>query len=253
MKRLLRPLSVGAAALAVGSGFGVAISGGDGDARRPPATATATAPAPPPVVADGDALAADQLYERAAPAVVVVEARTSGGVAEGSGFLIDDRGSFLTNAHVVGDAREVSVRLGDGRAVTADVAGTDRSTDLALLEVDADIVRASPLPLGDSGSVGVGDPVVAIGNPLGVGPSVTSGIVSALDRGLVAPNGATIEGAIQTDAAVNPGNSGGPLIDARGEVIGITSQIATPGTPGSVGVGFAIPIDTVEKRLPDLR
>lgn len=249
--RLLRLIAAGAAVLAVGAGVGVAVSGDDGD--EPPAQAPAAPALPPPAAPDGSELDADRIYKRAAPAVVVVQAPTSQGAAEGSGFVIDDSGSIVTNAHVVGEADEVSVRFVDDRAVSADVAGTDRATDLALLEVDPDAVHASPLPLGDSDSVAVGDEVVAIGNPLGVGPSVSSGIVSALDRSLTAPNGASIQGAIQTDAAVNLGSSGGPLIDARGRVIGITSQIATPGGSGSVGVGFAIPIDTVEEGLAELR
>jgi S1-C subfamily serine protease len=177
------------------------------------------------------------------------------GTATGSGFVIDDDGHILTNAHVVGGANAVTVRFGeDGESIDADIRGVDPSTDLAVLKVDPDDVELQPIPLGNSRNMQVGDPVVAIGNPFGFTRTVTTGIVSALQRQIEAPNGFSIPNVIQTDAAINPGNSGGPLLDANGNAIGVNSQIATGGAgSGSVGIGFAVPINTAKKLLPDLR
>jgi S1-C subfamily serine protease len=178
-----------------------------------------------------------------------------GGTATGSGFVVDGDGTILTNSHVVEGSEEVSVSFEEGGdPVPAEVKGRDPSTDLAVLKVDPDDVkRLDPIPLGDSSRVEVGDPVVAIGNPFGFTRTVTTGIVSALQREIEAPNGFSIPHVIQTDASINPGNSGGPLLDAQGRVIGINSQIATGGGSGSVGIGFAIPVDTAKKLLPRLR
>src|SRR4051794_12664734 len=162
--------------------------------------------------------------------------------ATGSGFLIDNDGHILTNAHVVQGAKHVDVQLGDGDTQAAQIVGTDPSSDIALLKVD-NTNGVDPLPLGDSSKVQVGDPVVAIGNPFALDRTVTSGIVSALQRQIQAPNGFSISDVIQTDAAINPGNSGGPLIDGAGEVIGINSQIESQ-SGGNEGVGFAVPIKT---------
>ena len=162
--------------------------------------------------------------------------------ATGSGFLIDDDGHILTNAHVVEGAKRVDVQLGDGATQQAQIVGTDPSTDIALLKVD-NTEGVNPLPLGDSTKVQVGDPVVAIGNPFGLDRTVTTGIVSALQRQIQAPNGFSISDVVQTDAAINPGNSGGPLIDGAGQVIGINSQIESQ-SGGNEGVGFAVPIKT---------
>ena len=169
-----------------------------------------------------------------------------GGTATGSGFVIDSAGHVLTNNHVVAGANKISVQLGDSeQTYDATVVGRDPATDLALLHVDAPSEALHPLPLGDSSKIAVGDPVVAIGNPFGLDRTVTSGIVSALQRQIQAPNGFSISNVIQTDAAINPGNSGGPLIDSQGNVIGINSQIETGGSGnGNVGIGFAIPINT---------
>lgn len=179
----------------------------------------------------------------------------SGGTATGSGFVIDDEGHILTNNHVVEGASKVTVKLGDSeKTYDAEVVGTDPGTDIALLKVDAPDSEIQPLTLGHSSQMEVGDPVVAIGNPFGLDRTVTSGIVSALQRQIQAPNGFSISHVIQTDAAINPGNSGGPLINASGEVIGINAQIATGGTSnGNVGIGFAIPIDTVKAELEQLK
>ena len=178
----------------------------------------------------------------------------SGGTATGSGFVIDTEGHILTNNHVIEGAEKVEVKLGDSeKEYEAEVVGTDPGTDIALLEVEAPAKELHPLTLGHSGEVEVGDPVVAIGNPFGLDRTVTSGIVSALQRQIQAPNGFSINHVIQTDAAINPGNSGGPLIDAEGNVIGINSQIATGGGgDGNVGIGFAIPIDTVRAEIKQL-
>jgi putative serine protease PepD len=162
--------------------------------------------------------------------------------ATGSGFLIDNDGHILTNAHVVEGAKRVDVQLGDGATQQAEIMGTDPSTDIALLKVD-NTEGVNPLPLGDSTKVEVGDPVVAIGNPFGLDRTVTTGIVSALQRQIQAPNGFSISDVIQTDAAINPGNSGGPLIDGDGQVVGINSQIESQ-SGGNVGIGFAVPIKT---------
>jgi S1-C subfamily serine protease len=209
-----------------------------------------------------DGLSVNEIYEKAAPGVAHVEAQVGtqtasapvpgspplpggGGTATGSGFVIDDRGHIVTNAHVVADAERIDVTLGDQAPVEAKLVGSDPSTDLALLEVDPGSVELHPVSLADSSRVRVGDPVVAIGNPFGLDNTATAGIVSALQREIQAPNGFSISDAIQTDAPINPGNSGGPLFDAAGQVIGINSQIATGGSgDGSVGIGFAVPSST---------
>ncbi len=177
-----------------------------------------------------------------------------GGTATGSGFVIDGEGHILTNNHVIEGAERVRVKLGDSeRNYDAEVVGTDPGTDIALLKVEAPAGELHPLTLGRSSEVEVGDPVVAIGNPFGLDRTVTSGIISALQRQIQAPNGFSINHVIQTDAAINPGNSGGPLINAEGQVIGINSQIATGGGGnGNVGIGFAIPIDTIRAEIKQL-
>jgi S1-C subfamily serine protease len=183
-------------------------------------------------------------YERGVVSVDVA-ATSEAGPAGGSGFVVDDAGHIVTNQHVVGGAGDVSVRFVDGTRRTAEVIGQDPSTDIAVIKVDAPPEVLEPLTFGDSDSVGVGEPVIAIGNPLNVGISVTAGIVSGVGRSIKAPNNYTINDAVQTDAAINPGNSGGPLLDARGTVIGVNAQIASE-SGGFEGVGFAIPINTVK-------
>jgi S1-C subfamily serine protease len=200
-----------------------------------------------------------QIYQQDSPGVAFIQAEQQqsqpsplnpfpqprGGTASGSGFVIDDQGHILTNAHVVDGAQRIEVKLGENaESVEAKLVGKDPSTDVAVLQVDPDQVDLHPLSLGSSSDVQVGDPLVAIGNPFGLERTVTTGIVSALQRQIKAPNGFTISDVIQTDASINPGNSGGPLLDENGRVIGITSQIATAGGEGSVGVGFVVPIDT---------
>jgi S1-C subfamily serine protease len=177
------------------------------------------------------------------------------GEATGSGFVVDKDGTILTNAHVVDGADSVTVSFEEGgEEIPAEVKGVDTSTDLAALKIDpSEVEDLEVLPLGDSSKVEVGDPVVAIGNPFGYSRTVTTGIVSGLQREIVAPDGFQISDVIQTDASINPGNSGGPLLDANGRVIGINSQIATGGGQGSVGIGFAVPVNTAKELLPQLR
>ncbi len=166
--------------------------------------------------------------------------------AQGSGFVIDKDGHVVTNYHVVQGAKKVQVSFSDEEQIDATVVGTDPSTDIAVLKIQGAMSRSfTPLTLGDSSQVQVGDAVVAIGNPFGLERTVTAGIVSALQRQIQAPNGFQIDEAIQTDAAINHGNSGGPLLNANGDVIGVNAQIETE-SGGNVGIGFAIPIDTVK-------
>ncbi|HEX6455850.1 MAG TPA: trypsin-like peptidase domain-containing protein [Solirubrobacterales bacterium] len=236
-------------------------------------TTTVASPLTAPVDAkeEKNANVVNQIYKADGQGVAFIESRLepqesqffnpfgepeqeSGGTATGSGFVIDGEGHILTNNHVIEGAEKVEVKLGDSeKEYEAEIVGTDPGTDIALLKVEAPGKELHPLSLGHSGEMEVGDPVVAIGNPFGLDRTVTSGIVSALQRQIQAPNGFSINHVIQTDAAINPGNSGGPLINAQGEVIGINSQIATGGGGnGNVGIGFAIPIDTVRTEIKQL-
>jgi S1-C subfamily serine protease len=204
----------------------------------------------------GDAKSIQQIYETAGPGVVQVTSTTvvsqdpffgaQQARSLGSGFVIDKAGHIVTNYHVVESAQKVEVNFSGDDRVPAKVVGTDPSTDVAVLKIDAQARALTPLPLGNSDVVRVGDAVVAIGNPFGLERTVTAGIVSALQRQINAPNGYTIDKAIQTDAPINHGNSGGPLLDSRGEVIGINSQIESD-SGGNVGIGFAVPINTVKE------
>ncbi|MCB0876456.1 MAG: trypsin-like peptidase domain-containing protein [Solirubrobacterales bacterium] len=228
-------------------------SSGSAVASSPPVT-------PDTEPASGSDRTVGQVYQDDAQGVAYIEAEekptassspfgapSGGGTATGSGILIDSDGHVLTNAHVVDGSSSVTVKFGDGDPVPAKVLGVDDSTDIAVLSVDPGSVDAQPLDLGDSDAVKVGDGAIAIGNPYGLDRTVTSGIISALQRQISAPNGFTISDVIQTDAAINPGNSGGPLIDSDGRVIGVNSQIATgSGGSGSVGIGFAVPINTAK-------
>jgi putative serine protease PepD len=193
---------------------------------------------------------AGAVYAAASPAVVSV--RANGG--SGTGFLIAADGKLVTNAHVVGQSRSVTVRFGEGDSVAAQVLGTDASSDLAVLSIDAQAVPhgVKPLRFADSRGVRVGDTAIAIGNPFALDRTATEGIVSGLGRQIEAPNGFSIDEVIQTDAPINPGNSGGPLLDASARVIGVNAQIATSGAPGNVGIGFAVPSNTVRQVVPRL-
>ena len=236
-------LSAGLAA-----GGTAALVGGDGGSTTTIVRQIAgDAPSPSSIsaaAADGT-MSIAQMYRKEGAGVVRVE--HSGGL--GSGFVIDKDGHILTNAHVVDGAQgTIYVSFSNNERVPAKVVGVDNATDVAVLKVDQPASALDPLPLGTSKGLEVGTPVVAIGNPFGQDRTVTSGIVSAVARQIQAPNGFAIDGAIQTDAAINHGNSGGPLLDMRGRVIGINSQIDTGGTgDGNVGIGFAIPIDLVKQ------
>ena len=186
------------------------------------------------------------LVEQASASVVTITADGGRGTSQGSGFVLDRDGHIVTNQHVVGSATRVSVHFADGTEAPATVVGADASTDLAVVKVEADAAELVPLELADSAAVRVGDDVVAIGSPFGLEQTVTAGIVSAVGRELSAPNGFAIDDAIQTDAAINSGNSGGPLLDLEGRVIGVNSQIESR-SGGNVGVGFAVPSSTVER------
>jgi len=194
-----------------------------------------------------------EVYTRDGRGVVSVDvaATSEAGPGGGSGFVVDEAGHIVTNQHVVEGAEEISVKFADGVRREAEVVGQDPSTDVAVIKVEAPREALEPLTLGDSDSVGVGEPVIAIGNPLNVGISVTTGIVSGLGRPIKAPNNYTINDAVQTDAAINPGNSGGPLLDSRGTVIGVNAQIASE-SGGFEGVGFAVPINTVKSVVKQL-
>ena len=202
-------------------------------------------------------LSVGQIAKTATPGVVEIDATTTGSSsspfpggqgsaqsAEGTGFVFDTKGDIVTNDHVVSGAGSVSVKFSDGSTYKATVVGEDADTDLAVIRVNAPASKLVPLSLGDSSKVAVGDGVVAIGNPFGLDGTVTSGIVSALNREITSPDNAPIEGAIQTDAAINHGNSGGPLLNMKGQVIGVTSQIQSD-SGGNDGVGFAVPSNTV--------
>jgi S1-C subfamily serine protease len=213
----------------------------------------------------GKGLTVGQIYQRDSDGVAFVQAQKTQKVqspfglfpqqqqatATGSGFVTDTDGHILTNNHVVSGADKITVKIGDGQTLDAKVVGADPSSDVALLQASG-ASNLHPLHFGDSSKARVGDPVVAIGNPFGLDRTVTSGIVSALQREINAPNGFSISDVIQTDAPINPGNSGGPLIDAAGNVIGINSQIETGGGQGSVGIGFAVPINTASDVVKQL-
>jgi putative serine protease PepD len=248
-------VAVTVAAIAGGGAGAGAVALTHGSAHR---TATTVVAAPSVAnVASSASLSVGQIAKSSIPGVVEVDATQSAGnnspfpggqqgsgTAQGTGFVYDTKGDIVTNDHVVSGSSSVSVKLSDGSVYKATVVGTDPSTDLAVLHINAPSSKLVPLALADSSKVAIGDGVVAIGNPFGLDGTVTSGIVSALNREIVAPDNTPIEGAIQTDAAINHGNSGGPLLDMQGNVIGVTSQIQSD-SGGNDGVGFAVPSNTV--------
>jgi len=216
-----------------------------------PVTTAASSPSDAAVVAEdaaqrsGNTLSVQEIVRRESPAVVLIEAKSESDGGLGSGFLIDRDGHILTNAHVVGGSEDISVTFSDGTEEEASILGLDKSTDLAVLKIGSVPKGVQPVPLGSSSGLVVGQEVVAIGNPYGLERTATTGIVSALERTIESPNGFTIQNTIQTDAAINQGNSGGPLFDRAGRVIGMNSQIASR-DGGNVGLGFAVPIDTIK-------
>jgi putative serine protease PepD len=258
MKKFVSTMVAGfvGAALLLGVAYATGVVGGS-----TPATKTVVKGEPASFTTTG--MTAQEIYEQNIGGVVEIVSTFSGGYdmwgqptgdqqGIGTGFVVSKDGDILTNAHVVSEsgvtANSVTVVFkgegSDGVQVPATIVGSDESTDVALLRIDPSQAPAlTPVKLGDSSQVAVGEEVVAIGNPLGLDFSLSSGVVSATDRELQSPNGATITGGIQTDAAINSGNSGGPLFNADGEVIGINEQIASQGG-GNEGIGFAVPINT---------
>ena len=245
--------AVSAAALlgAGGSALGIAALG---SSESPAPQVTVASSAQPAAAADTKSVGA--IYRESSDSIVEITVTTAGQAtpfgggggtsqAQGSGFVYDGD-HVITNQHVVDGAQSVSVLFADGTRYDATVVGSDPSTDVAVLDVDAPASTLHPLALGDSDAVEVGDGVVAIGSPFGLEQTVTTGIVSALHRQITSPNNFAIDDAIQTDAAINHGNSGGPLLDLQGDVIGVTSQSESE-SGGNDGVGFAVPSNTVEK------
>jgi S1-C subfamily serine protease len=248
----------------------VAAVGDLGQTSRSVTTVEAAPIAPSNASAQSKGLTPHDIYVKDAPGVVFVTStivqKTESpfnlfgggesqrqGQATGSGIVINDNGTILTNYHVVESAIKVTVSLEKGKTVDAQVVGKDPSNDLAVLHIHPDGLALHPLTLGVSSGVQVGDPVLAIGNPFDLERTLTTGVISALQRQITAPNGFTINNVLQTDAPINPGNSGGPLLDASGRVIGINSQIETGGSGGgSVGIGFAVPIDTAKAEISQL-
>jgi len=264
------PIAHAAALVAAGVlGAGIALGAAAAVGRLGSRTTIVQQAAPSPANTEANAsfatpahaLTIEQIYRRSAPGVVQITATTVKtqrdpfgffppmthiATALGSGFVIDKAGHIITNDHVIAGAQKVQVSFSGSDELNASVVGKDPSTDVAVLQVDAASRSLTPLPLGDSDDVQVGDPVVAIGNPFSLTRTATAGIVSAVQRTIDAPNGLTIDHVIQTDAAINHGNSGGPLLNSRAQVIGVNAQIQTGDTGGNIGIGFAIPMNTVK-------
>jgi putative serine protease PepD len=249
-----------AALLGAGVAAVVAIAISSGGKSVPATTASsANAPASSGTrrEAASTALTATQIYKRASAGVVAIKGVTPQGADEGTGIVLNDKGLILTNDHVVAGATSLTVAANGSSTTTrsATLVGEEANEDLALIKVDPSGLGLKPLTLASTKTVQVGDSVYAIGSPYGLQETLTRGIVSALGRTISAPDGAKITGAIQTDAALNPGNSGGPLLDEEGRVVGVNSQIASDAAsvggsqPGSTGVGFAISSDTVAQAV----
>jgi putative serine protease PepD len=217
-----------------------------------------------PVASSSAPLSVNQIYRKAYRGVVEITVTSNGSgqqtpfgggsgetQAEGSGWVYDDQGHIVTNEHVVDGATSISVQFWNGKTYTAHLVGSDKTTDLAVIKVDAPSSQLFPLSVGSSSDLQVGDGVVAIGSPFGLEETVTSGIVSALHRSIDSQSQFTITNAIQTDAAINHGNSGGPLLDSQGRVVGVNSQIKSE-SGDNAGVGFAIPEATVSQVAPQL-
>jgi putative serine protease PepD len=257
----------------IGGGVVVAVVAAAGDLGGGNTTTVTTVEAAPAAPTNASqvtkGLTPHEVYVRDAPGVAFVTSTVvqksespfnlfggesqSKGTATGSGIVISTNGTILTNYHVIENAVKVTVSFEKGKAVEAQVVGKDPSNDLAVLRIPTDGLTLHPLTLGDSSTATVGDPVYAIGNPFDLERTLTTGVISALQREITAPNGFTINNVLQTDAPINPGNSGGPLLNAAGQVIGINSQIETGGSgDGSVGIGFAVPINTAKSEISEL-
>jgi S1-C subfamily serine protease len=262
--RRTRTLTVTAAlvaAAALGAGGGVAAySALDSEDGGSAAAPQVIAESPQPAASTSESLSVSEIYEQAQKSVVEITSTSSQGSGlggeqqaqgQGSGFVFDTEGHIVTNDHVVEGAEGVSVRFSDGSTYDGTVVGTDPSTDLAVIKVDAPAELLVPLELGDSTQLSVGEGVVAMGSPFGLEGTVTSGIVSALNRSMTSPNNFTINNSIQTDAAINHGNSGGPLLNGAAEVVGVNTQIKSE-SGGSDGIGFAIPSSTVATIVPQI-
>ncbi len=246
---------VAGAALALGSAY--AVGSLDGASTVTVREVTVENTSQPTTFRPGKSLSIGEVYKRSAPGVVQITATANASAdpfggsetqrALGSGFVFDKAGYIITNYHVIDGAGSIKVTFSNNKSIDAKLVGSDPSTDIAVLKVNTSSGALTALTLGNSDAVEVGDAVVAIGNPFGLSRTVTAGIVSALQRQIEAPNQYAIDHVIQTDAAINHGNSGGPLLNARGEVIGVNAQIETGGiTEGNVGVGFAVPSNTVK-------
>jgi putative serine protease PepD len=247
------------AALLLAAGVGAAVGAGVALETRGDSGANATTAAAEPVAQSNSAISA--IYRRVKDGVVEVQTSTGAevnpfgnqgpGGATGSGFVIDEEGHIVTNQHVVEEGQSVAVRFSDGSEVDAEVVGTDPSTDIAVLDVDRPSSQLTPLSFAGDGSLQVGNSVIAIGSPFGLEGTLTTGVISALGREMESPNGFTIENAVQTDAALNHGNSGGPVLDADGRVVGVAAQIRSE-SGGSDGIGYAIPGDTAQRVAREL-
>jgi putative serine protease PepD len=264
MNRYTRFLPLIGGAVAGGVIAAIVASGGSTTNSTTTTVQQVPARAVPTNLSAGKGLTVNQVYRAAAPGVVDIRVTASTGgdggfgfgggttTGEGAGVVFDTQGDILTDQHVVANAQSVTVTFQDGKKVGARVLGTDSSTDMAVIRVNAPASELHPIPFANSSTAQVGDGVVAIGSPFGLPETVTQGIVSAVNRAIQAPNGYTITGAIQTDAAINPGNSGGPLLDANGNVLGLNDQIETnssgaTGQGQSAGVGFAVPSNTATR------
>jgi putative serine protease PepD len=257
MKRLIPLILIAALTGGAMAGATVLLVGGSPGSTTTTVSASATGSGSRREVSASStgALTATQIYQQDSSGVVAIRAVTRSGEDTGTGIVLNSSGLILTNNHVIAEASSITVSPGksEGETRTATLVGADPNSDLALIEIDPSGLGLKPLTLGNSDTAEVGDSVYAIGNPYGLDETLTRGIVSALGREIGAPDGAKITGAIQTDAALNPGNSGGPLINTAGEVIGVNSQIAsdqsdtTGSQPGSTGVGFAISSDTAKQ------
>lgn len=259
-RRLAQTAVVGLIAGLIGAGIvvGVDHAAGGSASSAPAANSVSTTPPATTPVAAGGATSWVSVAANAMPGVVEISTTQNGtdqfgnpsqSAALGTGFVIDTNGDIVTNQHVIAGATSINVQFKDGTSVSGTVLGQDPSTDLAVIHVTVAASELHPLPLGEAENVQIGQPVLAIGTPFGYTQSASSGIVSGLGREIQSPNGFTLANAIQTDAAVNHGNSGGPLLNQAGQVIGINAQIADSGVDANVGVAFAVPMNSAEKNI----